>query len=65
MHMSLIGMLAGLWFATMGWYALTHADRSPESGAAHWMSTPSRRRTGGVVTIVVGFAVALASVAWL
>lgn len=63
--MSLIGMLAGLWFATMGWYAVTHADRSPESGAAHWMSTPSGRQIGGTVTIALGFAVAVASVAWL
>jgi hypothetical protein len=44
---------------------VSHADRSPESGAAHWMSTPSRRRTGGALTMAVGFAVALASIAWL
>ena len=63
--MSLIGLLVGLWFATMGWYAVTHADRFPESGAAHWMSTPASRRTGGTVAMALGFAVAFASAAWL
>ena len=63
--MSLLGMVVGLWFATMGWYAATHAERSPESGAAHWMSTPSRRRTGGALAMALGFAVAMASTVWL
>ena len=60
--MAIVGVLVGLWFAAMGAYGVTHADRSPESGAAHWMSSPSGRRVGGGLTIAVGLAVAVASV---
>lgn len=60
-----LGVLVGLWFAAMGGYALTHAARSPESGAAHWLSTPGGRRLGGALSVLVGLAVVTASLTLL
>lgn len=63
--MVVLGVLVGSWFAAMGAYAMTHAARSPESGAAHWMSTPTGRQLGGALSVLVGLAVACASLTWL
>lgn len=63
--MAIVGVIVGLWFASMGAYGVTHATRSPESGAAHWTSTPSGRVVGGTLTIVVGLSVMVASVTLL
>ena len=60
--MTIVGVLVGVWFASMGAYAVTHATRSPESGAAHWTSTPPGRRVGGTLTIALGLALVVASI---
>jgi hypothetical protein len=58
----ILGVLVGLWFWAMGAYAITHAERSPESPAGHWMSFPRGRRLGGALTMMVGTAVVVGSV---
>jgi hypothetical protein len=60
-----VGVLVGLWFAAMGLWGITHPTRSPETPAGHWMSTPSGRRLGGLLTIVLGAAVVVGSLTLL
>jgi hypothetical protein len=44
----------GVLMIAIGIYSVTHAERSPETPAGHWLSTPAGRRTGGWLFIVVG-----------
>ena len=59
--MATVGVIVGVWFASMGVYGVTNASRSPERGAAHWTSTPPGRRVGGTLTIALGLALVVAS----
>ncbi len=63
--MVVVGILVGAWFMAMGAYGATHADRSPESPAGHWMSYPGGRRFGGALTVMVGIAVVVGSLTLL
>ena len=60
-----IGVLAGVWFIGMGAYGMTHAERSPEGPAGHWLSFPSGRRIGGAMAMILGALVVLGSLTLL
>ena len=49
--LSFLFLVVGMFLLWAGAYAVRHSGRSPESPAAGWMSTPVRRRIGGVIAI--------------